>query len=190
MCHRERRTGPALAHNENERRNDPTAHAEMVAIRDLCGKLGVAELKGRTLYCTLQPCGMCSLACVWAGISRILKSGQIALCPFNTCSSHLEGGAPQSWALRQLPHWRPILSCPIEFGPISAWLFFFFGTLAPFFRASDNPIAMACFLLFTRPPFPALPDRNIPFFLRCVALFTDLRAVLLDLAIVFLHSLA
>lgn len=61
-----------LSHNEVERRNDPTAHAEMVAIRDLCAKLGVAELKGCTLYCTLQPCGMCSLACVWAGISRIV----------------------------------------------------------------------------------------------------------------------
>jgi tRNA(adenine34) deaminase len=61
---------------------------QMVAIRDLCAKLGVAELKGCTLYCTLQPCGMCSLACVWAEISRILKTSQIALCPFNTCSSH------------------------------------------------------------------------------------------------------
>lgn len=60
------------AHNEVERRNDPTAHAEIVAIRDLCAKLGVADLKGCTLYCTLQPCGMCSLACVWAGISRIV----------------------------------------------------------------------------------------------------------------------
>jgi tRNA(adenine34) deaminase len=61
-----------LAHNEVERRSDPTAHAEMVAIRELCARLGVAELKGCTLYCTLQPCGMCSLACVWAGISRIV----------------------------------------------------------------------------------------------------------------------
>jgi len=61
-----------LAHNEVERRKDPTAHAEMVAILDLCGRLGVTDLKGCTLYCTLQPCGMCSLACVWAGISRIV----------------------------------------------------------------------------------------------------------------------
>ena len=73
MCHRERGIVLQLAHNEVERRNDPTAHAEMVvASRDLCAKLGVADLKGCTLYCTLQPCGMCSLACVWAGISRIV----------------------------------------------------------------------------------------------------------------------
>ena len=77
------------------------------------------------------------------------------------------------------------LSGRIKLGPKGLGYFFFFGTLAPFFRASDNPIAMACFLLLTRPPFPALPDRKVPFFLRCIALFTDLRAVLLDFAIGF-----
>jgi hypothetical protein len=75
------------------------------------------------------------------------------------------------------------ISCRITFGPQELGYFFFFGTLAPFFRAFDNPIAMACFLLFTRPPFPALPDRKVPFFLRCIALFTDFRAALLDFAI-------
>ena len=60
------------SHNEVELRNDPTAHAEMVGIRELCAKTGIPKLQGFTLYCTLQPCGMCSLACVWAGISRIV----------------------------------------------------------------------------------------------------------------------
>jgi tRNA(adenine34) deaminase len=60
------------SHNEVELRNDPTAHAEIVAIRKLCETLRVSDLKGCTLYCTLQPCGMCSLACVWAGIRRIV----------------------------------------------------------------------------------------------------------------------
>src|SRR6266576_6715505 len=44
----------------------------------------------------------------------------------------------------------------------------FFGTFAPFFRASDNPIAMACLRLFTLPPFPPLPDFNVPFFFRAL----------------------
>jgi len=48
----------------------------------------------------------------------------------------------------------------------------FFGTLAPFFRASDNPIAIACFRLFTFPPWPDLPRRSVPFLRRCIALFT------------------
>ncbi len=51
---------------------DPTAHAEMVVIRRLCAELKSEKLEGYTLYCTLQPCGMCTMACLWAGISRIV----------------------------------------------------------------------------------------------------------------------
>lgn len=57
------------------------------------------------------------------------------------------------------------------------------GTLAPFLRASERPIAIACFLLFTRPPLPLFPERSVPFFLRCIALLTDLLAALPYLAI-------
>jgi hypothetical protein len=46
------------------------------------------------------------------------------------------------------------------------------GTFAPFLRASDRPMAMACFLLFTRPALPRLPDRRVPRFLRRMALRT------------------
>lgn len=58
--------------NESEMRHDPTAHAEMVVIRRLCAELQTGSLEGCTLYCTLQPCGMCTMACLWAGISRIV----------------------------------------------------------------------------------------------------------------------
>jgi tRNA(adenine34) deaminase len=58
--------------NEGEMRHDPTAHAEMVVIRRLCEDLSSTSLKGYTIYCTLQPCGMCTMACLWAGISRIV----------------------------------------------------------------------------------------------------------------------
>jgi hypothetical protein len=60
---------------------------------------------------------------------------------------------------------------------------FFLGTLAPFFLASESPIAIACFLLFTLPPFPPFPDRKVPLFLRRIALLTDLPAALPYLAI-------
>jgi hypothetical protein len=50
------------------------------------------------------------------------------------------------------------------------------GTLAPFFRASDRPMAIACFRLFTRPPFPPGPDRKVPRFLRLMAFSTRLLA--------------
>jgi hypothetical protein len=52
----------------------------------------------------------------------------------------------------------------------------FAGTLAPFSRASESPMAIACFLLVTVPPCPDLPRLSVPFFRRCIALFTDLPA--------------
>jgi tRNA(adenine34) deaminase len=62
----------SMAFNEGEIQHDPTAHAEIVAIRRLCTKLEATALKGYTIYSTLQPCGMCTMACLWAGISRIV----------------------------------------------------------------------------------------------------------------------
>jgi hypothetical protein len=56
--------------------------------------------------------------------------------------------------------------------------FFRAGTLAPFLRASDRPIAMACFRLFTFPPRPPLPLRSVPLFRRRIALSTRLLAAL------------
>jgi tRNA(adenine34) deaminase len=61
-----------VAFNEGELRTDPTAHAEMVLIRRACGQLKTTALSGCTLYCTLQPCGMCTIACLWSGINRIV----------------------------------------------------------------------------------------------------------------------
>ena len=52
----------------------------------------------------------------------------------------------------------------------------FRGTLPPFARASDNPIAIACFRLFTFPPLPPGPERSVPFFRRRIALATRLPA--------------
>jgi hypothetical protein len=53
-----------------------------------------------------------------------------------------------------------------------AYAAFFLGTRAPFFRASDNPMAIACFRLFTVPPLPPRPDFNVPRFFRRIALAT------------------
>src|SRR5579883_1341983 len=50
------------------------------------------------------------------------------------------------------------------------------GTFAPFLRASDRPIAMACLRLLTGPAFPRLPERSVPRFLLRIALTTDLDA--------------
>ena len=62
----------AEGYNEAECSHDPTAHAEIVTLRKLGKKLGAIEFPGHTLYCTLQCCGMCSRACAWAKIERIV----------------------------------------------------------------------------------------------------------------------
>ena len=56
-------------HNEVLHRNDPTAHAEMQAIREACAFLGSYSLEGCTLYATCQPCPMC-LAAIQCPASR------------------------------------------------------------------------------------------------------------------------
>lgn len=62
----------ASGHNEVGLRHDPTAHAEIVAIRRACEALGQDQLPGATLYSTLQPCGMCTMAVIWTGIGRVV----------------------------------------------------------------------------------------------------------------------
>jgi hypothetical protein len=62
---------------------------------------------------------------------------------------------------------------------------FFLGTLAPFSRASESPMAMACSRLFTLPPLPPGPERRVPFFFLCMALSTDLEAPFEYLGICF-----
>ena len=51
--------------------NDPTAHAEVLAIREACKKLGFFELKACELYTSCEPCPMCLGAIYWARLSRV-----------------------------------------------------------------------------------------------------------------------
>lgn len=51
--------------------NDPTAHAEVLAIREACKKLGVFDLEGCEIYCSCEPCPMCLGAIYWARLSHI-----------------------------------------------------------------------------------------------------------------------
>lgn len=58
--------------NEVDLRHDATAHAEIVSMRRAGEKLRCEELRDAVLYTTLQPCGMCTMASVWAKIGRIV----------------------------------------------------------------------------------------------------------------------
>lgn len=70
--------------NETRAGNDPTAHAEIVAIRAACAALGAERLTGCDLYVTLEPCPMCAAAISNARIARLYygagdpKSGGVA----------------------------------------------------------------------------------------------------------------
>lgn len=51
--------------------NDPTAHAEVNAVRHACRKLGTFKLAGCTIYSSCEPCPMCLSALYWAGIRKV-----------------------------------------------------------------------------------------------------------------------
>jgi tRNA(Arg) A34 adenosine deaminase TadA len=57
---------------------DPTAHAEMEAIRDACRRLGTRDLGACELYATSRPCRMCATAAYWARLSRIYVGSPVS----------------------------------------------------------------------------------------------------------------
>ena len=60
------------AGNQRERLRDPTAHAEILAMREAAGALGQWRLEGCTLYVTLEPCAMCAGAAVLARVPTVV----------------------------------------------------------------------------------------------------------------------
>lgn len=74
----------ASAGNRSRELNDPTAHAEVLALRAACAALGTERLAGHDLYVTLEPCPMCAAAIGFARIARLYygaadpKSGGVA----------------------------------------------------------------------------------------------------------------
>jgi len=62
----------ARGHNLREKTNDPTAHAEIIAIRKACKKLKSWRLEGCTIYVTVEPCAMCAGTLLWTRIDRIV----------------------------------------------------------------------------------------------------------------------
>ncbi|HYA62860.1 MAG TPA: nucleoside deaminase [Candidatus Sulfotelmatobacter sp.] len=94
------RDGEIIAEGVNQvtSTNDPTAHAEILAIRQACAKLGVFELKDCELYTSCEPCPMCLGAIYWARLSRIYYA--------NTAEDAAWIGFDDSFIYRelQMPH--------------------------------------------------------------------------------------
>lgn len=62
----------ASSHNERERRHDPTAHAELLVVREAASALGSWRLREVTVVVTLEPCSMCAGALVAARVGRLV----------------------------------------------------------------------------------------------------------------------
>ena len=68
----------SVAHNLVWQSCDPTAHAEICAIREASSALGTIDLTGCTIYSTCEPCPMCLAACHWARMTRLVYGASIA----------------------------------------------------------------------------------------------------------------
>lgn len=62
----------ARGHNMTERLNDPTAHAEMIALTAAFNSIGAKYLPDATLYVTVEPCPMCAGAIYWSKVNKIV----------------------------------------------------------------------------------------------------------------------
>lgn len=100
------RDGAVLAEGWNEvtSANDPTAHAEVTAIRRACTAAGSFALRGATLYSSCEPCPMCLAAAYWARVDRLVYANtrdQAAAIGFD--DAFLYDEMPKAPASRTLP---------------------------------------------------------------------------------------
>lgn len=87
--------------------HDPTAHAEIVAIRNACSKLGTHNLSGCTIYSSCEPCPMCLSAIYWARIETVVFSAthqEAARAGFDDSFLYEEMG--KSWMERRIQSFR------------------------------------------------------------------------------------
>ena len=75
--------------------NDPTAHAEIVALREACRQLGDFRLPGCELYSSCEPCPMCLGAIYWARVDRLFFAA--------TRQDAAEAGFDDEWLYREIP---------------------------------------------------------------------------------------
>ncbi len=117
------RDGAVLAEGWNEVTSalDPTAHAEVVAIRRACAAVGSFSLAGATLYSSCEPCPMCLAAAYWARVGRLVYANtrdQAAAAGFD--DAFLYDEVPKAPQARTLPTRR--LALPEAEAVFQAWV--------------------------------------------------------------------
>jgi tRNA(Arg) A34 adenosine deaminase TadA len=93
--------------NQVTSHNDPTAHAEIVAIRQACNTLGDFSLEGAVIYATCEPCPMCLAAIYWARLSALYyanSTGDAESIGFDDGAFYRELALPSE--MRSMPHVR------------------------------------------------------------------------------------
>jgi tRNA(Arg) A34 adenosine deaminase TadA len=105
------REGKVLAEGWNQvtSANDPTAHAEVTAIRRACAAVGAFSLEGATLYTSCEPCPMCLASAYWARVSRIVFA--------NTRQDAAEIGFDDSLIYDEIPKPIPERLIPMDHLP-------------------------------------------------------------------------
>jgi tRNA(Arg) A34 adenosine deaminase TadA len=101
----------ALGANSTKRKHDPTAHAEMVAIRAFLSGHDPDEFKSTTIYASGEPCPMCMGAIIWCGFKRLVYAASIA-----QLSAKIEQISVTS---RQIANAAPFASIEISGGLLS-----------------------------------------------------------------------
>lgn len=113
----------AAGHNTRERDNDPTGHAEIVALRQAGEHLGTPRLDGCTLVVTLEPCVMCAGAIAQAGIRCLIYGA------FDEKAGACGGGPHDLVRDRSLPHRVDEVIGGVQADESTALLVAFFGQM-------------------------------------------------------------
>ncbi|GAB7002574.1 nucleoside deaminase [Nocardioides sp. AN3] len=118
------RDGAVLSIGQNRvtRDNDPTAHAEVVAIRRACQALGHFALSGCTLYTSCEPCPLCLSASLWARLDRVVFAAD----RHDAARGGFDDGAFYDQFARPAASWTlPVVEenrLPNAVAPFDAWL--------------------------------------------------------------------
>lgn len=110
-----------VGQNRVTRDNDPTAHAEVQAIRAACHTIDSYSLAGATVYTSCEPCPLCLAACLWARVDRVLFAADrtdAARAGFDDSVFYdLFVTPPETWPMPVVGHRLPTAADPMD-----AWL--------------------------------------------------------------------
>lgn len=110
--------------NTTARDTDPTAHAEVEAVRDACRNLGTQDFSGATMVSSCEPCAMCHTVCAVAGVTRIVYAAPKEFVPDL-------GGTPRPDLVAMQAVLRRLAEGAVEYVPTP-------GADAPFARYMDK----------------------------------------------------